>query len=83
MQAFREHIERAVQIKGSQEKLAEAAGCSQQAISFLLNEAKSITPEMALAIDRATDGQISKFVLRPDLAALFAPTSPKEGSEAA
>lgn len=83
MQAFREHIKRAVELKGSQEKLAEAAGCSQQAISFLLKDAKSITPEMALAIDKATDGKVSKFSLRPDLAALFAPTSPKEGSEAA
>lgn len=80
MTAFREHIERAVQFKGSQEKLAEAAGCSQQQISYLLNEAKTITPEMAIAIDRATGGEISKFALRPDLAALFAPTQQERGA---
>lgn len=80
MTSFREHIERAVQLKGSQEKLAEAAGCSQQQISYLLNEARTITPEMAVAIDRATDGAVSKFTLRPDLAALFAPSQEKVAS---
>lgn len=78
MQPFREHIERAIQLKGSQEKLAEAAGCSQQQISYLLKDAKTITPEMAVAIDRATDGEVSKFTLRPDLAALFAPATSHE-----
>lgn len=67
MTAFRADIERAVELKGSQAKLAEAMGCSQQQISYLLNEAKSITAEMAIAIDTATNGAVSKASLRPDV----------------
>jgi DNA-binding transcriptional regulator YdaS (Cro superfamily) len=67
MTDFRTHIEEAVQLKGSQLKLAEAAGCSQQHISYLLHEAISISAEMAAAIDRATGGQIPRARLRPDL----------------
>jgi DNA-binding transcriptional regulator YdaS (Cro superfamily) len=67
MFAFRAHIERAVQIHGSQAKLAEAAGCSQQQISYLLHEADRISAEMAAAIDRATEGKVARQVLRPDI----------------
>jgi DNA-binding transcriptional regulator YdaS (Cro superfamily) len=67
MNDFRTQIEAAVQLKGSQLKLAEAAGCSQQHISYLLHEAISISAEMAAAIDRATGGQIPRARLRPDL----------------
>jgi DNA-binding transcriptional regulator YdaS (Cro superfamily) len=71
MQPFRAHIARAVELKGSQAKLAADAGCSQQQISYLLNEAESITAEMAIAIDRATRGAVPKGKLRPDI---FAPS---------
>jgi DNA-binding transcriptional regulator YdaS (Cro superfamily) len=67
MTDFRIHIEAAVQLKGSQLKLAEAAGCSQQHISYLLHEAVGISAEMAAAIDHATGGQIPRARLRPDL----------------
>ncbi|AXC50038.1 Cro/Cl family transcriptional regulator [Paracoccus suum] len=66
MTHFRPHIERAIDLLGSQAKLAEAAKCSQQQISYLLR-APSITAEMALAIEAATGGQVSKSVLRPDI----------------
>jgi DNA-binding transcriptional regulator YdaS (Cro superfamily) len=67
MSSFRPHVARAVEIKGSQAKLAADAGCSQQQISYLLNEADSITAEMAIAIDRATNGEVSREQLRPDI----------------
>lgn len=67
MTTFRDDINRAIEITGSQEKLAKAAGCSQQQISYLLNEAKSITAEMAIAIDEATGGAVSRATLRPDI----------------
>lgn len=67
MPTLRTMIERAVKAKGSQAKLAEAMGCSQQQISYLLNQATSVTGEMAVSIDRATLGQVSKHELRPDL----------------
>jgi DNA-binding transcriptional regulator YdaS (Cro superfamily) len=41
-------------------------GCSQQQISYLL-KAKSISAEMAIKIDEATHGEVSRHDLRPDL----------------
>lgn len=64
---FRHHIERAVRLKGSQAGLAEAAGCTQQHISYLLKDATRVSAEMAIAIERATDGEVPRHVLRPDL----------------
>lgn len=64
--SIKKHIERAVKHHGSQAKLAEAIGCSQQQISYLL-KAKGITADMALKVDAATDGAVSKHELRPDI----------------
>ncbi|MGE0232695.1 MAG: transcriptional regulator [Flavobacteriaceae bacterium] len=64
---FRTHIERAIRARGSQAKLAQAAGCSQQYISWLLNEAGQISAEKAIAFERATEGTVSRHDLRPDI----------------
>lgn len=66
MNTFRDHVYAAVKLKGSQQKLAAAIGCSQQQISYLLNTASNISVEMAAAIDRATNGAVAKSALRPD-----------------
>lgn len=58
---------RAVEIVGGQEALAKEIGKSQQYVSFLINEAKAIKAEIAISIDRATAGQVSKAQLRPDI----------------
>jgi DNA-binding transcriptional regulator YdaS (Cro superfamily) len=60
-------IEKAVEQKGSQAKLATAAGCSQQLISQLLKGEVGVTAETALKIDAATNGTVSKHDLRPDI----------------
>lgn len=73
---FRAHVRRAIEVKGSQQKLADAAGCSQQQISFLLNDAENISAEMAIKIDLATDGEVRRSDMRPDL-------FPRERAEAA
>lgn len=65
--AHRAFIRQAVELKGSQAKLGDAMGCSQQAIWYLLHEAESISGELALACDIATAGAVSKHDLRPDL----------------
>jgi DNA-binding transcriptional regulator YdaS (Cro superfamily) len=62
-----ELIRRAVEQKGSQAKLAMAAGCSQQLISQLIKGEVGITAETALKIDAATNGNVSKRDLRPDI----------------
>ena len=67
MQEFRTYIKKAVELHGSQAKLAKEVGCSQQYISWLLNDADQVSGEMALAFERATSGAISASSLRPDL----------------
>ena len=67
MTDFRTHIERAIEVHGSQVKLANAIGCSQQYISWLLSEAKQISVEKALQVEKATGGEITRHDLRPDV----------------
>lgn len=68
---FKEHIRRAITICGSQKALADKIGLSQPGISWLLGEAKQVSAEIAVKIEKATEGQVSRSDLRPDL---FAPT---------
>jgi DNA-binding transcriptional regulator YdaS (Cro superfamily) len=67
MTSFRSHVERAIELKGSQAKLAADMGCSQQYISWLLKEADQISAEQSIACERATEGQVTRWDLRPDL----------------
>ena len=66
MPSLKSQIEKAIGHYGSQAKLAEAMNCSQQQIAYLL-KASSITAEMALKVDEATAGTVSKHTLRPDI----------------
>jgi DNA-binding transcriptional regulator YdaS (Cro superfamily) len=66
-QAWKHHLRRAVGLKGSQNRLAAAMGCSQSKISWLLVARDEIALEDALAIERATGGAVSKHDLRPDV----------------
>jgi DNA-binding transcriptional regulator YdaS (Cro superfamily) len=67
MKTFVPHIERAIGLHGSQAKLAKEMGCSQQYISWLLKDAEQISGDMAVAVERATQGAVSRSDLRPDL----------------
>ena len=60
-------ILRAIQLMGSQPRLAKRAGLSQQQISKLLNHERRITAEVALALETATNGTVPRWRLRPDL----------------
>jgi len=60
-------ILRAINLFGAQSRLAEAAGCAQQAISQMLNFQLPVSAESAMAIERATDGAVTRSQLRPDL----------------
>ena len=62
----RDLIQRAIEIFGSEAKLGKATGYSQNAI-WQAKRRGTVSSEMAVAIDRATDGLISKSKLRPDL----------------
>jgi DNA-binding transcriptional regulator YdaS (Cro superfamily) len=59
-------FERAIRIAGSQCKLAAAIGCSQVAIAKARRRG-SVSPAMALAVHRFTDGAVAASALRPDL----------------
>jgi DNA-binding transcriptional regulator YdaS (Cro superfamily) len=59
-------IEQAIRRFGSEAKTAAAAGVSQPVV----NEAKRtgrVGPKLAIGLDKATNGEISKSALRPDL----------------
>ena len=59
-------IEDAIDRLGSEDKLAKACGVTQPAIWKAKTTGK-ISPELALAVHRATDGAVSAACLRPDL----------------
>lgn len=60
-------IEAAIKTVGSQAALARRCNCAQQQISKLLNRELPVSAEMAKAIDEATDGEVPRWRLRPDL----------------
>lgn len=67
MTAFRDHVRRAVEIAGTEQKLAAAIGISQPSVNHLCRNAKSIRPEIAIAIEKATGGKVTRSDLRPDI----------------
>ena len=57
---------RAVALVGSESKLSRATGYSQPAINKARRKGR-VTAEMAIAIERALHGAVSRQELRPDL----------------
>ncbi|MFZ5674312.1 MAG: transcriptional regulator [Pseudomonadota bacterium] len=64
-------IARAIQTCGGQVPLALKAGVRQQTISKLLNRQHAVSAEVAVKIERATEGKVTREDLRPDI---FRPT---------
>lgn len=63
----RETIKKAIDVVGTQDELAKAIGVSQQMISKLLNNPDfPISSKTAVAIEKATNGQVTRKDLRPD-----------------
>jgi DNA-binding transcriptional regulator YdaS (Cro superfamily) len=58
-------IRKAIDIAGSQAKLAERAGCAQQTISDILTGRRRMSAEIAVKIAKATGLSPSQF--RPDI----------------
>lgn len=57
---------KAIEIAGSERRLAQAIGFSQNAVWTARLNGKA-SAEMAAAIDKFTNGQVPKHALRPDL----------------
>lgn len=62
----RELIEKAVDLLGSQQKLADACGVKQPSI-WQAKDTERCSAELAMAIERATGGAVKARQLRPDL----------------
>ena len=76
------HIQRAIAAAGSQGKLAKLLGISQQGVSYFL-KADRVTGEMALAIEKATKGMVTREQLRPDLFRRLKPAEKKRTAHSA
>lgn len=57
----------AIKVCGGQVPLAVKAGVRQQTISKLLNRQHAVSAEVAIKIERATEGKVTRADLRPDL----------------
>lgn len=66
-----EYIAKAIEIAGSQAKLAELVGVSQVSVCRWLNNKKKVSPERVIALAKATGGVIQPYQIRPDLPMLF------------
>jgi DNA-binding transcriptional regulator YdaS (Cro superfamily) len=80
-------IDKAIGVVGSQEKLAEAMtreGCpsSQSSVSRMLLRETDVSAEAAKAIDKATNGTVPRWKLRPDLWDKPAPHPPSKDAAA-
>jgi DNA-binding transcriptional regulator YdaS (Cro superfamily) len=60
-------IQKAVKIAGGQSALARKCGVEQGYIWYWLHRAKKTPAEIVLKIEAATDGQITRYEMRPDL----------------
>jgi DNA-binding transcriptional regulator YdaS (Cro superfamily) len=61
-----EHFERLINRYGGDTQLAKALGCTQNAV-WSARQRKSVSPKMALAIERLTGGEVHRSMLRPDV----------------
>ncbi|CNI87709.1 transcriptional regulator [Yersinia ruckeri] len=66
-----EAIKSAINIVGSQQKLAEACEVKQPSVWSWLHGKKKVSAENAKRIEKATKGLIPAYRIRPDLTDLF------------
>ena len=65
------HIQRAVDITGSQVALARAIGAKQGQVWQWIRERAPVPAKYARLIEETTDGQVTRFQVCPELAAIF------------
>lgn len=62
-----EHLKRAIAILGGQSALARAVNVKQANVWHWLHKSKRVPGEFVLGIEAATNGQVTRYELRPDL----------------
>lgn len=67
MSTEQESVKRAIQMAGSQDKLAAMMGVDQKAISNWLRREKRFPPRRAVQVARLFPDQITKHEMRPDI----------------
>lgn len=61
------YFKEAVKIVGTQDKMAEALGINQAAVSQIVTGHKPIPPARCRHIEFLTRGKITRYQLRPDI----------------
>lgn len=64
-------IKTAIDHVGSQKKLGDACGVTQQAVGKWLNGKAKVSPDKVPLIVKATKGLVKGYELRPDMPHLF------------
>ncbi|TKI03552.1 transcriptional regulator [Martelella alba] len=64
-------INEAITAVGSQQKLADACGVKQPSVWAWLHGKKKVSAANAKRIEKATNGTIPAYLIRPDLSDLF------------
>lgn len=64
-------IKSAIKIVGSQQKLADACGVKQPTVWAWLHGKKKASANNAVRIEKATNGEVRAYQIRPDLPELF------------
>ncbi|EMV0769288.1 helix-turn-helix domain-containing protein [Salmonella enterica] len=64
-------INLAIELVGSQQKLAAACGVKQPSVWAWLHGKKKVSAENAKRIELATNGHVPAYLIRPDLPDLF------------
>ena len=62
-----EALKRAKSLLGSEAALAAVVGVKQPSVNHILNRGKYVPAKWCLAVERATEGAITRHELRPDL----------------
>lgn len=64
-------IKKAIEVLGSQQKLAEVCGVKQPSVWAWLHNKAKVSPEHVVHIERVTNGEIPGYMIRPDLPHMF------------
>lgn len=67
LSASRQAITRACDLVGGPAILARRMKISQQRLYYYANKAKKVKAPMAIKIERATNGKVSRREIRPDI----------------
>lgn len=60
-------IKAACDLLGGPSRLARAAGVTPQFVSQWLKDERPVPPRRALLIEKATNGAVDRYALRPDI----------------